>query len=233
MRLASAFLLLSAMAATAQETESVIVNASAVVGVWKITKPSYVAKHGLFGAIEFGPPTSGFCRIEQAGGLAFHCLNSGSGTVTLDGYTIHFAQGVMIARVVLEGALDSANGFTGHQAIKLAGITTEDANLSSGGKLDLSKPQTGPADPLMRALLANGLAQTPHDAKLNDSPALSPDLGGIQALVWLGHQDKGAAPDQQAIKDYFSVYAVEFDHGERLCGLHQGEDGVLDAFQCV
>jgi hypothetical protein len=232
MRLASAFLLLSTIAASAQQTESITVNASALAGVWKITRPSYIAKRGVFGAIEFGPLTSGLCRIEQADGLIFHCLSSGSGTVTLDGPNIHFAQGIMIARAVLEGTLDSGNSFAGHMAIKLMGITTEDSNLSSGGKLDLSKPQDGPADALMRSIVANGLAQIPHDAKMKDT-TLPPDLGGVQALIWLGHQDKGGGPDQPAVKDYFSVYAVEFDRGERLCGLHQGEDGVVDAFRCV
>ena len=52
-------------------------------------------------------------------------------------------------------------------------------------------------------------------------------------MVWLGHQDKDGGPEQQALKDYFSVYVVEFDHGERICGLHQRSDGVLDAFNCA
>jgi hypothetical protein len=234
MRLAPAFLLLSAMAASAQETESVTVNASALVGVWKITSPSYVVKRGIFSSIEFGPLAPRFCRIEQdKDQLNAYCLNKGNGTVTLDGRTIHFAQGIMIARVVLEGTLDSGNSFTGHLAIKLAGIAAEDPNMSSGGKLDLSKPQIGPADALLRAIITNGLAQTPHTAQVKDSPALTPGLGAVQALAWLGHQDKGGGPGQEAIKDYFSVYAVEFDHGERLCGLHQRDDGMLDAFGCI
>jgi len=235
MRLASALLLLSITAATAQETESVTVNASALVGVWNVTSPSYVAKRGIFSDIEFGPLTARFCRIEQdKDELTAYCLDRGKAAVTLDGHNIHFAQGIIIARVVLEGTLDSGNSFTGHLAMKLAGITTEDPNVSSGGKLDLSKPQIGPADALLRAIITDGLAQIPHDAKLKDNPALppAPDLGGVQALVWLGHQDKGGSPDRQAVKDYFSVYAVEFDHGERLCGLHQ-RDGLVDAFQCV
>jgi hypothetical protein len=28
-------------------------------------------------------------------------------------------------------------------------------------------------------------------------------------------------------------FAVEFEHGQRLCGLHQRDDGVLDYFRCV
>jgi hypothetical protein len=26
---------------------------------------------------------------------------------------------------------------------------------------------------------------------------------------------------------------VEFDHGERICGVHQRDDGVMDALQCA
>jgi len=233
MRLASVFLLLSAIAASAQKTESITVNASALAGVWQITSPSYVAKRGIFSGIEFGPLAARFCRVEQIKNeLTSYCLNGGSGIVTIDGRIIHFARGIMIARVVLEGTLDSSDSFTGHMAMKLAGITTEDPNVSSGRKLNLSDQKTGPADAVLRAAISNGLAQTPHDAKVKDIPTLTPDLGSVQAMIWLGHQSQGGAPDQQAIKDYFSVYAVEFDHGERICGLHQRDDGVLDAFHC-
>ena len=232
--LASVFFLLPAIAASAQQTESITVNANALVGVWKITSPSYIVKRGIFGGIEFGPLSSRFCRIEQAkDDLTSYCLNGGSGSVTLDGRAIRFTRGIMIARVVLEGTLDTSNSFTGQMVMKLAGITTQDSSMSAGGKLDLSEPQTGPADPLMRTLVTNGLAQIPHDAAVKDRSAPSSDLGSVQAMVWLGHQDKDGGPDQQSIKDYFSVYAVEFDHGERICGLHQRDDGVLDAFGCA
>lgn len=33
--------------------------------------------------------------------------------------------------------------------------------------------------------------------------------------------------------DFFSVYLVRFADGELLCGLHQRDDGMLDAFGCV
>ena len=33
--------------------------------------------------------------------------------------------------------------------------------------------------------------------------------------------------------DFYSVYLVTFAEGERLCGLHQQGDGVLDALRCV
>ena len=33
--------------------------------------------------------------------------------------------------------------------------------------------------------------------------------------------------------DFFSVYLVRFADRELLCGLHQRDDGVLDAFGCV
>ena len=227
-------LLFLATPCLAQQTESVTVNASALVGAWEVTHPFYIAKHGIFSAFEFGPPTPGFCRIEQAAGdLAFHCFNSGNGTVTLEGRDIHFAGGSMMARIVLDGSLESGNSFTGHQAIKLAGITAEDSQLSSGRKIDLSAAQAGPAAALLRTILTNGLAQVPHDAKVKDSPVLTPELGAVQAVIWLGHQNKGGGPTQPPIKDYFSVYAVEFDHGERLCGLHQRDNSVLDAFQCA
>ena len=233
-RIAAWALLFLAAPCAAQETESITVNASALVGVWKVTSPSYIAKRGIFGGIEFGPLTARFCRIEQAKDeLTATCLNGGRAAVTLDDRTIHFARGIMIARAVLEGTLDTENNFTGHMAMKLAGIITEDSNLSFGGKLDLSKPQAGPADALMHTALTDDWARIPHDSKLKSPTTLTSDLGEIQALVWLGRQDEGGGPEEPPIKDYFSVHAVEFDHGERLCGLHQRDDGVLDALQCA
>ena len=32
--------------------------------------------------------------------------------------------------------------------------------------------------------------------------------------------------------NYFAAYAVEFADGERMCWLHQDDDGKLAAFQC-
>ena len=217
------FVLALALLATAQEPEHITVNANALVGVWKVTRPSYVAKRGIFGDFEFGPPSPGFCRIEQVQDeLTVHCLAHGSGRVTLKDRTIRFACS-MVARLVLEGVLQSDHSFTAHQAVSLAGMTAlEDPNLSSGGKIDLSASPADQGDAAQK--LRTAIAQ---DGKTESA------LGAIQTVLLLGHQEKFSPPDRPNIQDYFSVYAVEFDQGERICGLHLTGNGVLDAFECA
>ena len=52
-------------------------------------------------------------------------------------------------------------------------------------------------------------------------------LGTVQAIIYLG-----AAPKWGTL-NFFSAYDVEFANGERICGLHQSDDGKVDAFMCV
>lgn len=213
-----------ALAASAGPSESITVNAEAVTGAWTITRPTYIAKRSLFGAIEFGPPAPGFCRVErQEDEFAFHCLGHGEGTVHLEGRNIRFAWGSLLARVAMEGVLQSDNSFSGKVSFKLAGITAVDSGFSSGSKLDLSRPapDTGNVAQLLRTAIGK------------DGIIAGAGLGGIQALIPLGHQDSFAPPDQAAGKDYFTVYAVEFEGGERICGVHQDGDDGLGEFQCV
>ena len=84
---------------------------------------------------------------------------------------------------------------------------------------------------LLRDVVAQGVAGTPHGDKVKDSPALRADLGSLQTAVYLGQQDRVGGPGKTD-KGFFTVYALEFDKGERICGLHRRDDGVLDAFQC-
>jgi hypothetical protein len=52
----------------------------------------------------------------------------------------------------------------------------------------------------------------------------------MEAIAYLGQGPKfGSATEL----DFYSIYAVEFVGGERICGLHQRGDGTLDAFLCM
>ncbi len=233
-----ALLCLVTAQAAAQQTESITVKASALAGPWKLTRPKYFGKTGIFADWKWGPPSENFCRIEQVRDeLTIHCLNTGSGTVAVDGDHIHFAWGGLMARMVIDGVLRSESNFTGHAAAKLLGISMEDPGFSSGLKVNpapASEDKGGKAD-LLRTVVIDGLEKVPHQATIKDSPALreTPSLGNVQAVAYLGQQNKFAGPKQQDILDFFAVYAVEFEGGERICGLHQRGDGTLDAFQCV
>jgi hypothetical protein len=236
-RIAAWALLLLATPCVAQQTESITVNASALVGTWKVSQPQYVAKRGVFEDFKFGPLYEKFCRIEQDGqGLAIHCLARDEGRVTLDRGNIRMAWGSRMARIAIEGVLRPDLSFAGHESFRLAGIAMlEDSKLSSGRKVDLSVP---PADragmaQLLRDVIVDGLADVPHDGGVKESPALRTDLGSVQAIAYLGQQERFAPPGQLGGKGFFAVYAVEFEKGERICALHQRDDGTLDAFECV
>jgi len=56
--------------------------------------------------------------------------------------------------------------------------------------------------------------------------------GALQQIIYLGLQDKGSGPTVAAVPHYFAAYAVEYADGERLCSLHQDDDGKLGAFRC-
>ena len=227
---------------SAQPTETVVVDASTLTGVWKIAKPHFLRKDGFFDALKWGPLDDYFCRIEQQqDGLTSACLLGGQGiTVTVDGAHIHFAQGTMMARLVLDGTLQSATHFEGFTTAKLAGISATDDKFSTGDKLKITPdaPDKGGKANLLRTILTDGLAQVPHDdaaiKKAAPGSGQIPKLGAIQVIAYLGQQTLLGPPRaKQDQVDFFSVYAVEFDSGERICGLHQRADGVLDAFLCL
>jgi hypothetical protein len=223
-------------------TETVIVTAGTLTGVWKIAKPHQVTKDGFFGAIKWGPLGDYYCRIErQQDGLISACLAGGqAGTVTVDGAHIHFAQGTMMARLVLDGTLRSPTHFQGFMEAKLAGISVTDTKFSTGDKLIVTPdaPDKGGKAGLLRSILTDGVASVPSDdvaiRKAVSGSGQIPKLGAIQAIAYLGQQTLLGRPNVSEDQvDYFAVYAVEFDSGERICGLHQRADGVLDAFLCV
>ena len=79
--------------------------------------------------------------------------------------------------------------------------------------------------------------------KKNGSNLTLPSVGPVQSISYLGQETKWDWPPPPGTRqdimnlpnrpDFFSVYLVRFAEGELLCGLHQRDDGVLDAFGCV
>jgi hypothetical protein len=232
-------LCLLATGAGAQEVEQVTVYGGSLTGVWKVAAPSYV-QITLLGRIHWGPLHDGFCRIDRdATGYATHCFGQGDagrgGTLETDGTHFHLAWGTMLARMVFDGTAESATRFTGHFAIKLAGITMESPDTSEGSKMEIraDTPDAGGKAEMLRAIL--GGAQPPHDAALDGKMAAARGLAAspIAAISYLGQQTKGGGPGKPTETDYYTAYAVTMESGVLLCALHQKPDGMLDAFQCV
>jgi|SRR6185312_1025870 len=184
-----------------------------------------------------------------------------SGDGELDGKDLHLAWGVALARAVIDAKVGSASvrAFDGDFALKIIGIRHDAPSPASARKLVLdpaASDAAGRAKLLTQILgeLAAGAIVMPHVAnvafnfgsQMGDNQANTLEetrnLGKVEAVLYLG---EGSAPHGRfsdvdtthrpvAIPGFsFSAYQVEFTNGERLCGIHQREDGVLDGFLCV
>jgi len=235
--LAAGLACLLVLPAAAQDVEQVTVFGGSLSGFWRVTGPSWLQMN-MFGKVTWGPLIDKICRIgHDHEGYDTHCYNEkgNGGTLEVDGSHFHLAWGSMVARMVYDGEVTSPTAFRGHFAAKLMGIAITDPDISEGRKIALDPAAADAAGKagLLRAVL-NGEA-VPHDPKLDEAMAAAraDRPGALQRIIYLGQQDKGAGPTLAAVPDYFAVYAVESTDGERLCWLHQDDDGKLAAFQCA
>jgi hypothetical protein len=214
--------------ALAQEApmETVTVKGSTLIGIWRIDTPRTVPK-GPSRRTVWHPFHSRYCRVTADGDdLVAACLNA-TASVETDGSKFHFAWGSMLAREVLDVTLVSASRFEGSSGIKLSGVFLGSDDISIGTKLAATPQmpdQAGKTEWLAKALdgsFSSTGAQLP--------PAIRA-LGAVKTITYLGEADEGMANKLPFI---LSAYQVAFANGERLCGLHQREDGTLDAFRCV
>jgi hypothetical protein len=211
-------------ATAAAQTESVTVEKNRnLSGLWRIQVPQSVSINFLRDA-KFGPMRDIFCRIEN--NLDIHCLNGGysrNGTVMQDGDSVHIAWGSMMARFAIDGRL-AGNSISGKFIFKLSGLPHEAPASSNNFRFTGAMvPQDGGK--------ASVLASYLQSLKGADAlPRALKNLGAVEQIVYLGTSPR---LDGGGASDYFSVYAMEFAGGERICGVHQRSDGTGDAFPCV
>lgn len=228
--------LLLATAVQAQPETVNVERSRGLEGLWKISVPAGFSI-GFSGPAKFGPMRDLYCRITRDGDI--YCLSGGypeSGTATLDGAKVHIAWGSMMARMAIDAAYKDG-GVTGTFTFKLSGIRHDAPEPSIGARL---MPPTGSDDAskylaTLMTQLAAGKVTSPLDAKAiaAHNGALPTDikkLGDVEATAFLGHTLWQMDRPEGGL---YSVHIVDFAHGERLCGVHQNGDGVLDAFRCV
>ncbi|HJT42190.1 MAG TPA: hypothetical protein VJ750_01695 [Rhizomicrobium sp.] len=229
--------------ALAQDIEQVTVYGSTMAGFWKIERPKSI-EVTFFHGVKWGPISAWLCRIEQAKAEAtVHCLGGPvlqNGTATLSDGKIHLAWGFMVARLVVDGIFETPKHYTGTFAVKLAGISHENPAPVGGTKI-VPSPQAPDPDgkaALLRTILTEGLSGVPFDANAikKNAGSLADTLkavlpGPVLQVTWIGREPRYNKGGKEL--NAISVYAVEFEGGERICGLHQRGDGTLDAFQCV
>jgi len=188
-----------------------------------------------------------YCRIEQKQtDLSIRCLQGGllkTGNGTVDGKHVHLAWGNMMLRIVIDATAANDDSLAGTFAVKLSGIRYDDATPSVSERLAslaATPDAAGKSKVLAGALnqLAAGALTMPHDEDaikqhggVIDNPGNIRALGAIQSMQYVGQTKLLWGSD--LLKEGVSIYVVEFDSGERICGLHQRDDGVLDGFMCI
>ncbi len=261
-RLAFALAFLTAPALAQPETVEVD-GTETLSGLWKISFPAgasgYMPGRGRLYTVGM----ESFCRLQQTGkNVLANCLpgwGPDSGDGELDGKDLHLAWGVALARAVIDAKIESASvrAFNGDFALKVVGIRHDAPTPASARKLVLGASDTSSNAKLLTQTLeelAAGAIIMPHEAdvalnfghQMGDNQANSSEeireLGKVEAVLYLGD---GRAPQSRVTNVdtihtplgvhafTFSAYRVEFANGERLCGIHQRDDGVLDGFLCV
>lgn len=240
--------------------ETVIIQASALDGVWKIGVPDHIGVEGVHA--EWGDLRDSFCRIESrnADDVRIHCPAwpmLRNGTVSVEGTKIHLAWGSMMARIVMDGVVQSAAQFEGNFAFKFSGIRYDDPAPAKATRIAVSAKVAAGGDEaaLLGRLLEASTHGTPSEAsytrdKTDVSFPKSEDLqalGPAQAIIYLGQlpyhdavHDPHPKPDNhqewlenQKARDFMSAYDVEFQNGQRICELHRQADERIDRFICV
>jgi hypothetical protein len=232
--------------------ESLTVHASPMVGVWKLAWPQW----GRIPGNRWGPLGDRYCRIgERRGDLEIHCLTRGGGAnniaqgaVSVTEDQVSFTWGSIFSRMWLEGKLQSPIRIDARMGARIAGFQRENPAPVSATKLSFSEdaPDLGERTVLLRTALqqlASGKLTLPHDAEaIEDNGGELPNdiklLGALKLVTHLGPSFRETATslgNGVPVMDLesFRAFAVEFEHGQRLCGLHQRADGMLDYFRCV
>jgi hypothetical protein len=252
-RLALFALLVSAPALT-QETDldAVTVHGRSLVGVWHGTL-GQSAFRGLLGNLtgmtraKFGQMALVYCRISrQEDGMEMFCHQFGSmGQVTVTDGLVRIGG----SRLAFEGAQPDVNSLRGRfRSRSRLGLVRDNPAVAEAVRIlpQAHRQDTNGGAVLLRRIFEQGLAAVPQDAeamKKNRSNINLPKIGPVQDISYLGQEAKWDWPPPPGTKadimhlpnrpDFFGVYLVRFAEGELLCGLHQRDDGALDAFGCV
>jgi len=223
-------LCLLAAPAMAQEVpvETIFSSAGSLNGLWKIQPPQ-------------GSKAMN-CRIEHVpADPAIHCFERAVSTsLTLRGTKVRIAfYPTLLQTDVFEGELTSPDTIAGSGHILLSGISMLRQEGLEGHRQTVPRDTADLAGkaPLLRSILselAGGHFRRPYDRSDEGKVQLPRDLktlGAAGAITYLGLADTNR--DRVMLPDFFAVYLVDFANGQRFCGLHATDNGLLDGFRCV
>jgi hypothetical protein len=211
------------------------------------------AFRGLFGNLtgmtpmKLGQTVLVYCRIAPKEiELEISCPQFGHmGRVTIEDGLVRIGG----SRVAFEGEQPDVNTLRGrYRSRSWLGLSQGNPAVAEAVRVvpQADAPDASGNAALLRQILEQGLAAVPQDGeamKKNGSSRTPLKIGPVQSLSYLGQETKWDWPPPPGTRqdimnlpnrpDFFSIYWVRFADGELLCGLHQRDDGVLDAFGCV
>jgi hypothetical protein len=247
-----ALLLATPVLAQDTELETITVHGRSLAGVWH-GDLGQSAFRGVFGKLtgmtpmKLGQTVLVHCRIARGQNeLEMSCPQFGyMGRVTTADGLVRIGG----SRMAFEGEQPDVNKLRGRfRSRSWLGLSHVNPSVAEAVRVvpHADAPDRAGKASLLRQLLEEGLTAVPHDAeamKKNRSNLTLPKVGLVQGLSYLGQETKWDWPPPPGTKadpmnlpsrpDFFSVYLVRFADGELLCGLHQRDDGVLDALGCV
>ena len=232
------------------------VDANSMTGIWKLdlATPNHLFANQYCRVRQVDDDLAWRCLpggkwSGTLDGATFHI--SAPGDITYSYNSMKISMPIPGGWAVRDANLDSPLAFHGTMGFKLIGFSLFQSEQSqfTGAKFVL--PETSPdaagKSGLLKTVLgelANGAITSPHDPNLTNDFRQEPNkpddirpLGDIHAIIYLGEGKirrwDPKDPKTELPPFVFSNYQVEFANGERLCGIHQREDGAVDGFLCV
>lgn len=155
----------------------------------------------------------------------------------------------MMARLIIEAEYKERDSFSGLYGARILAFSVDAAKPATAHRriVQETAPDTAGLGGLVTARLAQvaqGYVAAPSDAIARAFLGAQPNtpkeiqaLGKVEAVLYLGEGSRRRWPakrgDPEPPPFTYSVYQVEFENGQRLCGAHDRGDGVLDGFLCV
>lgn len=239
----------------APHSESVVVeHPNVLAGVWRFPPHERMWAWSSFDTIwsDLGPEM--YCRIGIAEpDFAFDCFGPqmAIGKATLDGDEVRLSRKALSSATgytgrnywIFRGRLQSNTAIAGHVGAKVGSVARDNPRPITITKQVLSEatPDRGGLAEFLRVVLDQmeraAVLLTPSDDMVPMTPQSLHALGPIVSIIYVGEYhpvvDVDWTKGMLYRREASSIYAVEFENGERLCGLGRSAEGALTDFRCL
>lgn len=258
MRSVCLLILIAMITQDGARSESVTVeHPNVLAGIWRFPPHERMWAWGLGETLwsDLGPEM--FCRIAPAEPeFTFDCFGPpmAIGKATLDQGEVRLSRKALSSAEgysgrnywIFRGKLQSNAAIAGHVGATVGGVSRVNPRPITITKQVLSEstPDRGGMAAFLGVVLeqmARGAVMFPADASPDQMAVLTPQtlrqLGAVVSILYVGEYhpvvdvdwNKGMLYRREAS----SLYAVEFENGERLCALRRSASGALTEFRCL